>query len=327
MTTSERRFPWVLPAAAAAGVAAIVAGVLVLSPDRAGPGAAPVPSEASRNPDDSPLLVRNGDRVEVAGTVVAAPGKPVVWCPDIPKAMTMPGGRGEIVPSCADRYAVTVTGVDLDRLSQPRTVKGVRAGEATLRGSWQDRTIAVDEQLPRPQQLSTPTPTPPDRVPCTEPAGGWKRGKWGDLGLRGQRMFAYVGSHPERFGRSTTMHPDDVLYPTIPPDDLTEVYVVEVLDGNLEQARRDLAARYDGNICVIAGDPASRLMPDGVARANAVLQELIEDETSGVWGFGRVEQHQPGQIDLVVLDESVHVKLKAVGLEHFEPAPGVRPIS
>ena len=57
-----------------------------------------------------------------------------------------------------------------------------------------------------------------------------------------------------------------------------------------------------------------------------MLKELVDDESSGVWGFGRVDQHHPGPVNLVVLDEPVHAKLKAVGLRYFKPEPGVRPI-
>ncbi len=90
----KRPRAWV-PALAAASVAAIAAAALTVLPggDQR-PTADTAPSVAQSNQTGTPavrteqtgrsnddLLVRPGDKVEVSGEVIAAPGKPVVFCP------------------------------------------------------------------------------------------------------------------------------------------------------------------------------------------------------------------------------------------------------
>jgi len=126
------------------------------------------------------LVVRDGDRVEVTGQVIAAPAQAVVFCPprattsdlqvppvlpgETPKPMVTP------VPACPATLAVVVTGVDLDRLSSPETVRGTRSGWATLRGTWHGRAIDVTEQA-APKQETVATG---NVVPCSAPPEGPK---------------------------------------------------------------------------------------------------------------------------------------------------------
>src|SRR5262249_56792282 len=110
------------------------------------------------------LVVHDGAVVEATGRVIAAPGKPVVYCPDLPQpAIGYPPGQ-EPAPSCPPGYAVTVIGVRLDQLTGVRTVRGVLVGDATLRGTWHNRVITVTRQS-TPTQYPVPQ-GPPEHPPC-----------------------------------------------------------------------------------------------------------------------------------------------------------------
>jgi hypothetical protein len=172
--TGRRPRYWA-PVLAAASVLVIAAtAALVVLPGKEKPTADPVQTLATGNGmDQARLLVRNGDRVEVDGQVIAAPGKPVLYCAphSQPAIGYLPGM--EPAPACPAGLEVKLTGVDLDRLSSPSTVKRVRTGQAHLTGIWTDRAIAVQNQ-------SAPRSGTPDywlpQVPCKEPPGGWKLG-------------------------------------------------------------------------------------------------------------------------------------------------------
>lgn len=316
MSTPSRR-TWYLPAvAAAAAVAAVATGIAIA----ASGGDAASPRKATPEPATGGQLVRNGDRAEVSGTVIAAPGRPVIYCPDLPQAdIGYPPGK-EPPPSCPDRLAVKLTGVDLDRLADPGSRKGVRFGRATLRGIWQDRTIAVDEQTP-------PSPgavEPPrvDVVPCPAPPGGWKPGRWGDAGLRSNTLTEFVRGHRERFDDVRMAYPDGV--PSTPPTILTEVVVVPLLTGDLEQARRELGKLYDGNLCVYRATQLFEL--DALDAANNAMDVLMRDQTNAVWSFSPSSPTKAGEVELLVLDERLYRAIDRIGFKYFDLKPSVRPV-
>jgi hypothetical protein len=123
------------------------------------------------------LIVRDGDTVEVTGQVIAVPGEAVVFCPprasaeDPQEPAVRPGETPKPVvtpaPTCPATLAVTVSGVDLDRLSSSETIQGTRTGWATLRGTWHGRAIEVAEQT-APKQTTVASG---NVVPCPAPAG------------------------------------------------------------------------------------------------------------------------------------------------------------
>jgi hypothetical protein len=312
-----------LPVLAAASVAIVAAGIAVL---QNGNGSGSDPSATTSAPattSEQRLVVRNGDRVEVTGTVIAAPGKPVVWCPDLPQADTGSVVGMKAAPPCPGRLAVTLTGVDLERLTNPRTVQGVRTGTATLRGIWHDRTIDVQETA-APRRSAPPAPDR-DQVPCAAPAAGWKAGKWGDVIIDSESLTSYVGAHPERFGNLRMAYPKG--RPAGDPtkwNAVVEVFVVEVFDGDVAKARNDLERLYSGNLCVAPGDPRLRFDTDEMARANAIVQQLATD--GGVFAATRVEQGKRAEIQLVVVDEQTYAALESAGLKFFDLRPEVRPV-
>ncbi len=316
-----------MPALAAASVAVIATTAVIVLPDRSGPGpeaGPPTRTTGTVGPGQSRLLVRDGDMVEVSGTIIAAPGRPVVYCPDLPSADVGRDPGEEPAPTCSAIFAVTLTGVDLDRLADPGVRRGVRFGRATLRGVWQDRTIEVREQTP---PLARPPVRPPvhDTVPCPAPAGGWKIGRWGDAQVAAQKLIAYVESRPDRFVGTGMAYLSGLPSTwTEPPTIVTEVITVSVLTGDLAQARRDLETLYSGNLCVYRG---TRLFePAEVQAANMSMTALVQDTSNGIWGFGSGSTTRPGQVDLLVLDERLYGEIEKMGLKFFDLRPAVRPV-
>src|SRR5262245_26846033 len=94
---------WWVPLLAATSVAAVALAIAV--PRFQGH------SESGGAAAEASYLVRDGDRVEVTGLVIAAPGRPVVYCPPLPTTGDLP----EAAPRCSANFAVTLTGADLDR--------------------------------------------------------------------------------------------------------------------------------------------------------------------------------------------------------------------
>lgn len=301
--------------AVAASVAIVAAGAVVFS---SGDGTRLEPSAAKTTTQALRQLVRNGDLVEVTGTIFAAPGQPVVYCPNLPSTGESPA------TTCPARLAVTLTGVDLDRLTNPGTRNGVRFGDATVRGIWHDRTIDVREQTPPPAE---PPVRPPvaDTVPCAPPAGGWKQGNWGDAPLAAQPLFRYVDSRPDRFvGSGTAIVAGLPSTWTQAPTTVTEVITVSVLKGDLARARRDLEKLYKGNLCVYRG---SRLFePAELASANAAMDVLVADDSNAIYGFGHGTTTEPGEVELLVIDQRVYDAIERIGFEYFDLKPDIRPV-
>ena len=161
---------WQPLAAAAAVVASPPAG----SPAWRSPAAASPPPPAGRvagqtaAPGDA--VVRDGDRVAGQGTVIARRR---------PAGRSLCAGRRPDLrphpPSARlRRSACTVTGLDLDRLSDRDERDGVVWGGAWVEAVYRAGTLAVTRQEPY-RQPPPPDVTAPDHVPCPEPAGGWPR--------------------------------------------------------------------------------------------------------------------------------------------------------
>ena len=74
-------------------------------------------------------MVRDGDRVTGRGQVVALPGRPVQLCAPYATISIYP----EPVPAPC-RVAVTVTGLDLDRLTHRQERDGAVWGSARVEG-------------------------------------------------------------------------------------------------------------------------------------------------------------------------------------------------
>lgn len=315
LRSGRPRGRWV-PVLAAASVAAIAVAVAVtVLPDRSGsPG--PVASAGG----EAQYLVRDGDRVEVTGMVIAAPDRPVIYCPGLPTP------SADDAPSCPDNVAVTLTGVDLAQLAEPATKDGVGFGYARLRGIWHDRTIAVDEQsMPAADARYGPPDT--DRVPCPEPAGGWPvpDPPRNDLPSTAavQRLAA---QQPERFGATWVAFPDGMARPT-QAWTVPVVLVVNLLQGDVEQARRELQPLYDGTLCVSPGNVTTSRLREAATKTGS----LQRDTRNGIWessGVGPNGEYTGGPVDvhLLVVDERLHGEFQKIGFDLLSLHPVVRPI-
>ncbi|HEY7594641.1 MAG TPA: hypothetical protein VH969_15930 [Actinophytocola sp.] len=264
--------------------------------------------------------MRNGDEVVARGVVVAAPGRPMVFCP--PFAQPDIASPQRKAPACADDpRAVVVTGIDVDRLSERDAAEGVSFGYAQLRGVWRDRTIAVTEQ--RPFTPDEPAPPAADEVPCPRPPGGWKRNN--ELPpFDADRLAAYTEQQPDRFGAQWVVYADAEQERDGGPDwpAAKQILVVGVVEGDLDDARRDLAPLYDGNLCVTRTEQS-------ITRRKQVTRELEALWTShpeavvATAGLGG-PRNLPA-VDLVVMDQPTHDVLAGIGWEQFEVSAVIQP--
>jgi hypothetical protein len=320
---------WFAPAATAAGVALVVTGVLLAVNRGPEPAAGRTPP-AAEPPSAPDLLVRNGDEVVARGVVVAAPGRPVVFCPPMPEtAMAHPPGQ-EPPPACHDDpRAVVVTGVDFERLGKPETRKGVSFGYAELRGIWRDRTIAVTGQGPYPEPDTGPdtgpVPAVDDEVPCPRPSGDWKRNK--ELGfVDHDPLLGFIARQPDRFGAHWVAYVDvDQEASDSAPDfaDAKEILIVGVVTGDLDDARRELEPLYDGNLCVTRAEQS-------ITRREQVtgeLEALWTDHPEAIVGTaGQSSPNSLPAVDLVVMDQPIYDVLARIGWDQFDVDAAIKPV-
>jgi hypothetical protein len=316
---------WLAPVASLAGVALVVTGVVLVV------NRGPAPAAGRQSPpaaDPSPaadLLVRNGDEVVAKGMVVAAPGSPVMFCP--PFAQVDIGTRQDKPPACVqDPRAIVVTGVDLDKLTRRETLQGVTFGYAELRGTWRDRTIAVTGQGPYGGSDSDEPPGIPtvdDDVPCPRPAGDWKRNK--DLPAKvTAEVHGFVERQPDRFGALWVGYVDVAQERVGGPDwpDAKEILIVGVVEGDLEEARRDLDPLYSGNLCVTRTEQS-------ITRRKQVtteLEALWTDHPEAVVTTAGQGPHNLPSVELVVLDQTTHDVLAGIGWDQFTVDAMIRPV-
>lgn len=310
---------WV-PLLAAAAVGAIATGILVL-PDGKEPAVAPPvsPATAAGTPTTASgpqstkaedLLVRNGDKVQADGTVIAAPGQDPVLCADLMNDLRgYPPGQ-EPAPSCPATFAVKLTGLDLDKLGM-KTTKGVRHGTAHLVGIWSDRSIAVQEQGP----MVTPTPTPDgeEPVPCAPPAGGWQAKP---TNLESQTMSTWLDAHASQVDGPA------MLYPKGRNRGAPVVIRIGVAHGDIDQFRKDIAKVFQGNLCVV---PA-RFSRTDVDRLQALIAPAFDQKLGLSSSSGPGLSDDGFTVQLLVFDEKVRAALAPAGLDNLTLSPKVLPV-
>ncbi|GAB3810405.1 hypothetical protein [Kribbella italica] len=310
--TRKPRRRWVVPALAAASVAAIAAAALVVLP-----GGDDEPVVAPGNGKTHPLEVRDGDRVEVSGQVVAAPGVPVRYCLPVPAISV--GGPGGEAPACAPGAAVDLTGVDLTRLIDLNVIGGVKTGNAKLVGIWKAGTIAVEEQgPPATVQPGDAAPT----VPCAAPAGGWTKGDASQSITPAIEQFVkartadlqnpWIG-WPEGFPTETT--------PGAPPNK-PSVLMIGVAHGDVAAVRRALEPQVKGNLCVTQ----VKVSQSEAAKQQAAVEALPIREY-GITSVGLGVGDKPVRVELRILDEKTLTALKPVGVDSLDLQPYIRPVS
>ena len=307
---------WV-PALAAASVAAIATAALTVLPGGSEPSVAPStekpPVAQGNGSDPDTLLVRNGDRVEMSGEVIAAPGKSPIYCaPHAEVAIGYPPGK-EPAPTCSADISVKLIGVDLDRLTDASTIKGVRSGQARLVGSWQDRTVIVQEQTVPTVVTARPSPRK-DAVPCPTPSGGWplissnidrpEVSQW--LAARADQIDNPAMLYPEGASRTKPM-----------------VVRIGVAHGDLDTFRREFEKLYQGNLCVVRATFSQKDV-ENIQHALSPLhqQKLGITGSSGPGLEGGDKVH----VSLLVFDEKTRAALAPIGLDKLALGPAVIPL-
>ncbi|MEU4604372.1 hypothetical protein AB0F43_15430 [Kribbella sp. NPDC023972] len=320
MLGGRRNRAWV-PALAAASVAAIAAAALTVLPEGGPePTAGPSQSVAQSNQPEArtvqsgssndDLLIRPGDKVQVSGDVIAVPGKAPVFCPPLAKpAIGYPPGK-EPAPSCPDTLAVTLKGVNLDRLTDPKMIKGVRTGRAAVIGLWGDRSIDVQEQ----KAPVVPVSKPLAPLPCPPPAGGWVSKP---SNINSPAVVDFLAARADQIYGPVT------YYPNGSSRGAPVVMMVGVAHGDLEAFRTAFEKVYEGNLCV-APVLLSRTDTD---RVNQQVGDLMSQRELGITMSGG-SGLDGGRVlvQLLAYTEQVKAALTPVGLDMVEVAPAVRPV-
>ncbi|MFD3403852.1 hypothetical protein ACFWUU_24415 [Kribbella sp. NPDC058693] len=306
---------WV-PALAAASVAVIAAGVLTVLPSPPkNPTAAvgsPQPfAQGNHQPNDE-LLVKPGDKVQVSGRIIAAPGKTPVFCAPLPVSDIgyLPGK--EPAPTCPDEFAVKLNGLDLDQISDLKTIKDVRTGSASVTGIWRDRTIDV-QQVSKP---ITPVDTGLPKLPCAAPAGGWPS-KPSNIYSAPVKAFLEANAG-QLYGPVT-------FYPNGTSRNAPVVMMLGVAHGDVAAVRAAFEKVYRGNLCV-----TQVLMSNADSeRVRTQLETILGHDYLGVYMSGGADGMTGGAapISLLVYTERVKEALAPVGLDLLNVQPQVRPVS
>lgn len=303
-----------MPVIAAAAATAVAGGAAFALIERDGPAASPVAAAPSASAPAPDLVVRDGDQVEASGTVLATPGRPVRFCAPAPSFGDIDGA-----PACT--FSVPVTGVDLDTLAEAGRRGAVRFGSARLQGVWRSGVLAVTRQSPPP---STPPPAvefPP--VPCPPPPGGWQ-----PRGTDSNALQQYVEQeHPEQFRRPWVQYPNGISRVGVTPVPANGVQVlsVEVVQGDLEQARRELAKRFAGNLCVAAapGRPSLADQAKINETVGKAVDRLMADQANGVYTSGTGDNVQ---VELVMLTPALDATFEKIGKDLLDLRPWLRPV-
>ena len=295
--------------ASAAAVLIVVTGVLVVRSVADHKHTAPASGLAK-------LILRDGDTAEATGNVVAAPGRPVRFCPYLAQpltgeAATLGGSVPQRPPACG-RFGVTVTGVDLARLSNRRNSGGVISGDAKLRGVYRDGNLRVTAQAGVPR-ISAPThPDLPDfltKTPCAAPPGGW-------TGAPNNGAIArYLSRHSDRFNGLGVNYPNPKLF-------RIWVAVVGVSTGDVAAAQTELRARFGPNVCTVR-------FPYTVAEQKKAWQQvetLMKDPANGIYEGAGLGNFRPLAATLAILTQPLYDKLSQIGLHELSITVWLKPV-
>jgi hypothetical protein len=212
---------------------------------------------------------------------------------------------------------VTVTGLDLDRLTHRHERDGAVWGTAWVEGVYRAGTLAVTRQLD-----DRPGPVPDvvtaDRLPCPEPPGGWPRQPADPSRLIGALTSA-VAAHAETYNGPWVGYPYGWHLQDTSQRKGTEVYLVGTT-GDIESARRALSALV----------PAEHLCVTSVrwskAAMDAAQQQLFGPAAEAAGISGGMGELLADRVvaDLVVLDERASRFLAGVAGGRVTPRPLLR---
>ncbi|MDX6283062.1 MAG: hypothetical protein QOH03_4133 [Kribbellaceae bacterium] len=318
MTTKPKR-RWLVPTLAAASVAAIAIAALTILPDHNEPAVAPpatrptpmlAQGSAAGKPTADDLLVRNGDKVEVNGDIVAAPGKDAMYCPVEATTLPVVDPATQPAPSC-DESGVKLIGLDPARITDLKTVKGVSVGQAHVVGVWKDETITVEDQT----AYRKPPPLAPDVVPCPAPAGGWPS-KPSNFSAKAVQDFLDA--------KQDVISGTRLKYPAGRSRKAPVVIAIGVARGDLDAFRKTFETIYQGNLCVYRGKVS---LTDNYRITDAINNLLAGRNDLGITASGgQGPDDGTVPVSLLVLDESARDTFAPLGLANFEFDVDVRPV-
>lgn len=259
----------------------------------------------------------------VLATATALPSAPATLPAPVPVPATAPAtapARSVVGPGlrsgCGGGEYVEVTGVELDRLSSPTTVDGVRTGFAHLVGTWAGGRIAVERQ-------GAPVPDEPavEEVPCRPPAGGWREG--GDAEVITPAVERFVADRSAQLQEPWIGWPEGYESDQKPGTTASKpsVVMIGVAHGNLAAIRAALTPLVAGNLCVLP----VKLSQDEVQKLHAAANDLPTRELD-IYSVGIGAGERPVNVQLRVLDERVAAALSPLGLDNLKLEPAVKPV-
>jgi hypothetical protein len=289
---SRKRRGWLAPARTVAAVI-LAAGSLVFAfhqtPSVGGeqgptPVPEPVPVRVVALGEPVGLIVRDGDLVEASGPVEEG------------STMCSPAPVPAINVPCP--HGIRVPGIE-------------PTGGATLRGRWHPDGLSGIQRLPY-----SPTSAGmlgdsdlPGTPPCPAPAGGWRDGEdWSDDQVRD-----YLHAHAGQFAEPFATHIGNA-----------RILVVEVVSGDVDQARAALTAIYTDNLCVVAVPGGHSIAAEDNLQATiGKAVAALMDEDLGIY----LASSEGGKmrVMMVQLTQPLYDKFAAIGLEHLILDPWIRP--
>ncbi|WP_427889760.1 hypothetical protein ACQHIV_40340 [Kribbella sp. GL6] len=313
---------WVVPAVAAVGVGLLAAGVVAVVPEHvaAGGGGAAMdsqlPASQAQGGNES-LLVKPGDRVQVSGLVIAAPGRTPVFCAFEDGFGVGYAPEDEPAPTCAPEFSIGLTGVDVDRLSGARTTKGVRSGRAKLVGIWGERTGAggtvrtIDVREQSAPEAREPWAFP--ELPCPAPEGGWVSKP---SNIYSPAVTAFLAAHADQVWGPV------IHYPNGHSRNAPVVVMIGVAHGDLDAFRLAFEKVYTGNLCV-APVRLSRADNDRIVDA---IVALTPDKSLGILAVGGSEPDGGrAGVSVIAYTERLRTALAPIGLDDIKVTPVVEP--
>ncbi|MFD7156028.1 hypothetical protein ACFV9C_15585 [Kribbella sp. NPDC059898] len=304
-------------------VVVVVAGVLTVGPKRimAGGGGAAMSGELAvprAQGDNEALLVKPGDRVQVSGLVIAAPGTKPVFCAFEDGMGVGYAPEDEPAPTCAPEFSIGLTGVDVDRLSDAKTTQGVRSGRAKLVGIWGDRTGAgesvrtIDVQEQSAPEARAPWTFP--KLPCPAPEGGWVSKP---SNIYSPAVTAFLAAHADQ------IYGPVIHYPNGHSRNAPVVIMVGVAHGDLDAFRLAFEQVYSGNLCVA---PVRLSRADNERIVDAVVA-LTPDKSLGILAVGGSEPDGGrAGVSVIAYTERLRTALAPIGLDDLKVMPVVEPV-
>ncbi|MCA2217156.1 hypothetical protein [Jidongwangia harbinensis] len=273
----------------AAAATILAAGTLVFALHRTPPEPAPASAVMAAGPGivaEGPagLIVRDGDLVEASGPVEKG------------STMCSPAPVPAIYGPCP--HGIRVPGI--------KPTDGV-----TLRGRWHPSGLSDIRRMP----YSPPSggvlgdSDLPDTPPCPAPAGGWRDGEdWVD-----DRVRDHLHARPDQFAEPFATHVGNA-----------RVLVVEVVSGDVDQARAALTATYSDNLCVVAAPGGHSIAAE--ERLQATVGEAVRalmDADPGIYLAGSEDGKM--RVMMLQLTQPLYDRLAAIGLDHLIVDPWIRP--